>query len=52
MLWAIGVVAEVIVFIFMHRLQQRWGLRRIMLISLLLCVIRWLLIGFCLSSYR
>ncbi len=44
-LWAIGVIAEVVVFIFMHRLLQHWGIRLIMLISLMLCVMRWLLIG-------
>lgn len=45
LLWALGVVAEVVVFIYMHRLLQRWGIRRIMLVSLGLCVLRWLLIG-------
>lgn len=45
MLWAIGVVAEVIVFIYMHWMLQHWGIRNIMLVSLLLCVIRWWLIG-------
>lgn len=46
LLWAVGVVAEVIIFIYMHRLIGRLGLRSLMLISLLLCVMRWLLIGF------
>ena len=45
LLWAIGVIAEVIIFIYMHRLIGRFGLRRVMIISLLLCVLRWLLIG-------
>lgn len=45
LLWAVGVVAEVIIFIYMHRLISRYGLRAIMLISLLLCVLRWVLIG-------
>lgn len=44
-LWAIGVIAEVIVFIYMHWMIQRWGLRNIMLVSLGLCVLRWALIG-------
>lgn len=45
MLWAVGVIAEVIVFIYMHRLIGRFGLRRLMIGSLMLCVLRWLLIG-------
>ncbi|MEH6577868.1 MAG: MFS transporter [Amphritea sp.] len=46
LLWAIGVVAEVIVFIYMHTLIGRFGLRSIMIVSLVLCVLRWSLIGF------
>ncbi|MCP4598232.1 MFS transporter [Neptuniibacter sp.] len=45
LLWAVGVVAEVVIFIYMHWMLQHWGIRRIMLISLVLCVVRWLLIG-------
>jgi len=44
-LWAIGVIAEVVIFIYMHRLIQRYGLRLIMIVSLVLCVLRWLVIG-------
>ena len=44
-LWAIGVVAEVVIFIYMHTLIQRFGLRWIMIVSLVLCVVRWLMIG-------
>jgi PPP family 3-phenylpropionic acid transporter len=43
--WAIGVFAEVIVFLFMHRLLQWLGARRVLLASLALAVVRWLLIG-------
>ncbi|MGB0467351.1 MAG: MFS transporter [Pontibacterium sp.] len=46
MLWAAGVIAEVLVFIYMHRLIRRYGLRLIMLVSLMLCVLRWLMIAF------
>jgi PPP family 3-phenylpropionic acid transporter len=42
-LWALGVAAEVVLFLFMHRLLPRFGLRRIMIGSLLLAVLRWLL---------
>jgi PPP family 3-phenylpropionic acid transporter len=44
-LWALGVIAEVIVFLFMHRLLQRWGARKVLLASLWLAALRWLLIG-------
>jgi len=44
-LWALGVVAEVVVFLFMHRLLQRFGARKVLLISLLLAVARWVMIG-------
>ncbi|MFW1676298.1 MFS transporter [Pontibacter sp. JAM-7] len=44
-LWAIGVIAEVVVFVFMHRMIESWGVRNIMIGSLVLCVVRWLLIA-------
>lgn len=44
-LWALGVIAEVLVFLFMHRLLHRFGARRVLLASLLLAALRWLLIG-------
>ena len=44
-LWALGVIAEVIVFLLMHRLVPKFGLRNLLLVSLLLAVVRWLLIG-------
>lgn len=44
-LWALGVIAEVIVFLWMHRLVPKFGLRNLLLASLLLAVVRWLLIG-------
>ncbi len=43
--WALGVIAEVIVFLFMHRLLKRFGARQVLLASLGLAVIRWILIG-------
>ncbi|MCP3871495.1 MAG: MFS transporter [Gammaproteobacteria bacterium] len=43
--WALGVVAEVIVFLFMHRLLQRFGARKVLIVSLLMAALRWLLIG-------
>ncbi len=44
-LWALGVIAEVGIFLLMPRLEPRFGLRRLLLASLLLALLRWLLIG-------
>jgi PPP family 3-phenylpropionic acid transporter len=44
-LWALGVLAEVGVFLLMHRWVPRFGLRTLLLTSLGLTVLRWLLIG-------
>jgi len=45
MLWALGVLAEIVLFIFMPRLLGRFSIRNIMLASLVLCVLRWSLTG-------
>lgn len=45
-LWSLGVLAEVFLFLVMHRLMGGFSLRSIMLVSLLLSVIRWWLIGY------
>jgi len=44
-LWALGVLAEVVVFVFVHRLLVSCGPRLLLLASLWLTVLRWLLIG-------
>lgn len=44
-LWALGVIAEVGIFLVMHRLVLRLGLRRLLLIALTLTTLRWLLIS-------
>ena len=44
-LWALGVIAEVVLFIFMHHLLQRWGARRVLIVSLVIAVVRWVLVG-------
>jgi len=44
-MWALGVIAEVVLFLVMHRLVRYFGLRSLMLISLLLAAVRWFLIG-------
>ena len=45
LLWSSGVVAEIVLFLAMKYLLGRFTLRRILLISLLFSVVRWLLIG-------
>ncbi|MES9833166.1 MAG: MFS transporter [Candidatus Thiodiazotropha sp. LLP2] len=44
-LWALGVVAEVLVFLIMHRLLHRWGARNVLIVSLMIAVIRWILVA-------
>lgn len=44
-LWAVGVVAEIGVFLVMHRWLPGLGARRLLLISVMLAVVRWALIG-------
>ncbi len=44
-LWAIGVFAEIVLFIFMKTLLAKISLRVILLISIVLSIVRWLLIA-------
>ncbi len=44
-LWALGVVAELMVFLVMHRWLPHFGIRKVLLGSLLLAAFRWLLIA-------
>ena len=44
-LWALGVLAEVGLFVVMHHLLERFGARRVLVISMLAAALRWLLIG-------
>lgn len=44
-LWGLGVFAEVIIFLFMHKWIPRYGIKKVLLLSLLLSSLRWLLIG-------
>lgn len=44
-LWALGVIAEVLIFLVMHRLLQRWGARQVLIASLAIAVVRWVLVG-------
>jgi len=45
-LWALGVIAEVGVFLLMHHLLERYNLKKLLIISLALTGLRWLLIGY------
>jgi len=49
-LWALGVIAEVVIFLIMHRLLPLFGARKLLMITLILTSIRWLLIGFFVDS--
>jgi len=44
-LWALGVVAEIVLFIFMRRILARCSLRALLLTSISLAIVRWLLIA-------
>jgi PPP family 3-phenylpropionic acid transporter len=50
LLWSLGVIAEVVLFMNMHRLYAIFSLRNILLVSLMLAVIRWLVIAFFVES--
>jgi PPP family 3-phenylpropionic acid transporter len=45
LLWSLGVIAEIVLFLFMKGLLKRYSLRGILLGSLVFAVLRWLLIG-------
>ncbi|WP_178116140.1 MFS transporter [Pseudomonas sp. LD120] len=45
MLWALGVVAEVLMFLAMSWILSRFSVRRVLLASFLLAALRWLLLG-------
>ncbi|HID99506.1 MAG TPA: MFS transporter [Thiotrichaceae bacterium] len=49
-LWALGVVAEVGIFLVMHHLLTRFGLKQLLIISFGLSGLRWLLIGYYVES--
>lgn len=45
MLWAVGVVAEVLMFMAMSRILHRFSVRHVLIVSFALASIRWLLLG-------
>lgn len=50
-LWALGVIAEVGVFLVMHRLIPRFGLRNMLMFSLFIASLRWILLGSFIESF-
>lgn len=44
-LWALGVLAEVVLFVFMHQVLHRWGGRQVLIFSLLMAAVRWVMVG-------
>lgn len=49
-MWSIGVVAEIGFFYFQAPIFRRFGVRRLMMASLLLAVVRFIMIGLCAES--
>ena len=45
LLWAVGVVAEVLMFMAMSRILGRFSLRQVLVTSFMLAALRWLLLG-------
>ncbi len=44
-LWALGVFAEVLIFMRMHKLVPKFGLKRLLLVSLLVASSRWIIVA-------
>ncbi|MBI1906643.1 MAG: MFS transporter [Rhodocyclales bacterium] len=49
-MWTLGVLAEVVVFLWMPRLSGRWSLRTILLVAFVAAVLRFVLIGWGVGS--
>lgn len=50
LLWALGVAAEIIIFVWMFRMLKRFGLRSLLLSSLALSCLRWWIIAYRVDS--
>ncbi|MGZ5075003.1 MAG: MFS transporter [Methylobacter sp.] len=50
-LWALAVFSEIVLFVYMRRVLQRFSLRAVLLASVLLSVVRWLMIGWCIDYF-
>lgn len=49
-LWALGVIAEIVMFIFMYRLLPAFGTRTLFLVACLLTSLRWVFLAFFVDS--
>jgi PPP family 3-phenylpropionic acid transporter len=49
-LWALGVVAEVLLFLWMDGLERHFGLRALFLLGILISLVRWIMIGWGVDS--
>lgn len=45
LLWSLGVVAEVLIFMVMSRILQRFSVRQVLVVSFLLAALRWMILG-------
>lgn len=50
LLWALGVVAEIVVFIYMPHILRRWSVRNLFILSFAAAGLRFLLIAWCVES--
>ena len=50
-LWALGVLAEIGVFLVMHHLIPKFGLHKMLMFSLLVASVRWVLLGSYVESF-
>ncbi len=44
--WALGVIAEIIVFMYVARLIEKYGVKTLLIVSLAIAVIRWILTAY------
>lgn len=49
--WALGVISEIVIFIFMYKLLNRWRVEVLLISSLVLASVRWLLIANFVESF-
>lgn len=49
-LWALGVIAEIGAFLFIHKTVLRFGLRAMLMFSIAVAVLRWVLLGYFVES--
>jgi PPP family 3-phenylpropionic acid transporter len=50
LMWSLGVVAEIVFFFYQTPIFRRFGVRKLMVASLLIAALRFLMIGFCAQS--